>query len=322
MSGRAPTTRRAWARGLAAAALALAAASPADAQTARLTVLADSVSAGAPFEVAVAVTHAPGQQVVFPSVAGDPDAGPLRMLGDAEALSLRRLPPAIRGGTRVDSAVVQAVTFSADSARVGPLTVRVDTFQLATGTALVPVRTVLSGPPPHAPAAFGPADAFPSAGPLWIALGLLAAVVVAGAVWAIRSLRRPPSAPALAPYPAAAARLTALADETPATPAEVETHVVAVRDAVRGYLADRLGVPAREATTRELLDRLAADARLPDPAVHAVRQALVPTDLVAFAGVRPAAEVVARLRDAARAAVEAVEAAMRVHDSADSPPTD
>ena len=42
-------------------------------------------------------------------------------------------------------------------------------------------------------------------------------------------------------------------------------------------------------------------------AYDAVRRALTPTDLVAFARVRPAPHAVARLRDAARSAVEAVE---------------
>ena len=287
---------------------------PLSAQTARLTVPVDSVSAGAPFEVSVAVTHAPGQQVTFPTVEGDPDAGPLLMLGDVEALEVRRLPPSIRGTARVDSAVFRVVTFAADSARLGPVVVQVDTAQVATGSVLVPVRSVLSGPPPHAPAGLSAADSFPSATPLWIGLGLLAALVVAGAIWALVGLlRRPRDAARQAPYPAARAGLAALARESPETPAEVEAHVVAVRDVVRGYLADRLGVPARRATTTEVLAGL--DDRVGPDAVQAIRQSLVPTDLVAFAGVRPAPEVVAQLRDHARAAVEAVEAEIKSRES-------
>ncbi len=284
------------------------------AQTARLTVPVDSVSAGEPFEVSVAVTHAPGRQVAFPDVAGDPDAGPLLMLGDAEALSVRRLPPSIRGAVRVDSAVFRVVTFAADSARVGPVRVRVDTSEVATSSALVGVRSVLSGPPPHAPAGFTAADTFPSATPLWVGLGLLAAAVTAGAVWALAGLlRRPRGQTRTAPYPAARARLEALARDTPQTAPQVEAHVVAVRDVVRGYLADRLGVSAREATTSEIAAHL--DGRVSAQAAHAVRQSLVPTDLVAFAGVRPGPDVVARLRDQARAAIEAVEAEARESDA-------
>ncbi len=299
--------------------LLIATASGAGAQTARLAVLADSVSAGTPFEVAVTVAHGPGRQVRFAEVpAGSPEAGPLLTLGDAEALSVRRLPPAVRGAVRVDSAVYRVVTFAADSARVGPVAVRVDTAEVQTGTALVPVRSVLGGPPPYEPAPVGPPEAFPSATPLWLALGALALAVIAGAVWGVRSLlRRPPAAPRVPPYPAARARLAALDGEAPATPAEVEAHVVAVRDVVRGYLADRLAIPARRATTTELLDALRADPRVPDAAAQAVRQSLVPTDLVAFAGLRPAPQVVARLRADARAAIEAVEEDLRNQEAED-----
>ena len=294
------------------------------AQTARLAVLADSVSAGLPFEVSVAVTHAPGRQVTFPAVQGDPDAGPLLMLGEVEALFVRRLPPSIRGAVRVDSAVYRVVSFTADSARVGPLAVAVDTSRVLTGSVLVPVRSVLSGPPPHEPAGFGPADAFASATPLWVGLGLLAVAVIAGAVWAVVGLvRRPRRTSRVAPYPAARARLQALSREEPQTLAEVEAHVVAVRETVRGYLADRLAVPARRATTSEVLALL--DGRVAPDTVRAVRQSLVPTDLVAFAGVRPGPEVVARLRDHARAAVEATEAEVTAKEQqaaseASSPP--
>ena len=52
-------------RSTALALLATLAASGAAAQTARLTVLADSVSAGQPFDVAVTVSHAPGAQVTL-----------------------------------------------------------------------------------------------------------------------------------------------------------------------------------------------------------------------------------------------------------------
>ena len=320
---RADEPRRALAAPLsgAAALLLLAAtASGASAQTARLSVLADSVSAGAPFEVAVAVTHRPGRQVQFaPVPAGGAEEGPLLMLGDVEALSVRRLPPTVRGAVRVDSAVYRVVTFTADSARVGPVAVRVDSAAVRTGAAVVPVRSVLSGPPPWEPAPIGPPETFPSATPIWLTLGALALALLAGAGWGLTALfRRPERTPGVAPYPAARARLAALAGETPTTPAEVEAHVVAVRDVVRGFLADRLAVPARRATTAEVLAALAADPRVPDDAVQAVRQSLVPTDLVAFAGVRPVPEVVARLRDHATAAVEAVEAAAR-HAEAPEP---
>ncbi|WP_420455472.1 hypothetical protein [Rubrivirga sp.] len=278
--------------------------------------LADSVSAGTPFEVAVTVTHGPGRQVTFPAVPpGAPETATLA-LGDAQALAVRRLPPSVRGSARVDSAVYRVVVFTADSARVGPVAVRVaepgSVGTVSTGSALVPVRSVLRGEAePYEPAPIGPVEAFPSAAPLWTALALLAALMAGGAVWGLRhTLRRPEARVVVGPYAAATARLDALDREAPAegaAPETIETHVVAVRDALRGYLADRLGVPAREATSQEILDRLDADARVSDEATDAVRHALRPADLVAFARVRPAPDAVARLRAATRAAVDAVE---------------
>jgi len=306
--------------------LAVGAASGAQAQTARLAVLADSVSAGAPFDVAVTVTHAPGQQVTFPEVPpGDPSAMPRQVIGSADVLEIRRQPPAVRGSVRVDSAVVRVVTFEADTARVGPVSVRVvtagDTAVVRTGTVLVPVRSVLVGEAePYEPAPIGPPETFASATPLWIGLGVLVVLVVAALVWGVvTTLRRPKTVAHVAPYPAAVARFDALAREAPvadAPPEAIEAHVVAARDALRQYLADRLRLPAREATTSEIAALLAQNSRVPPDAADAVRRALLPSDLVAFARVRPAPDIVARLREDARAAVEAVEAALRAQEQA------
>ena len=294
----------------------LLAAGGAEAQSARLYVLADTVEAGERFEVAVAVDHAPGRQTAFPDVPPvDPEAAPLLAFGDAEAFAVRRLPPTVRGRVRTDSAVYTVAAFAVDSARVGPVTVRVgggaDTASVSTGVAVLPVRSLLEGAPPYEPAPLGPPDDFPSAAPVWIALGVLGALVLGGAAWwAIRVLRQPREQGGVAPYPAALARLAALDQEAPRTPAEVEAHVVAVRAVLRAYLAGRLGLPALESTTAELDADLRADARVPGHAADAVRAALLPADLVAFAGARPAPPAVAALRDRTRAAVEAVEGGM------------
>ena len=298
-----------------AALAALFVAGAAAAQPARLTVLADTVGVGEPFEVAVAVDHVPGRQTAFPAVpAESPEAAPLVAFGDAEAVAVRRLPPAVRGSVRTDSAVYTVAAFAVDSAQVGPVEVRVDTATVSTGAVWVPVRSLLEGAPPYEPAALGGPDDFPSAAPVWIALGVLAALVLGGAAWwAVRVLRQPKPVAAAAPYPAALARLDALDAEAPRTPAEVEAHVVAARAVLRAYLAGRLGVRALEATTAELDGALRADPRVRDGAVDAVRAALLPADLVAFAGARPAPPAVAAFRDRTRAAVEAVEGDARAH---------
>ena len=282
-------------------------------QTARLYVLADTVGVGEPFRVAVAVDHAPGRQTAFPAVpAESPEAAPLVTFGDAEAVAVRRLPPSVRGAVRTDSAVYTVAAFAVDSAQVGPVEVRVDTAAVSTGAVWVPVRSLLTGAPPYEPSALGRPDDYPSATPVWIALGGLAALVLGGAAWwAVRVLRQPRPEAATAPYPAALARLTALDTEAPQTPAEIERHVVAARAVLREYLAARLGVPALEATTAELDAALRADARVASGAADAVRAALVPADLVAFAGARPAPPAVATFRDRTRAAVETVEGDVR-----------
>ena len=275
--------------------------------------LADTVGVGERFEVAVAVDHAPGRQTAFPAVPpDDPEAAPLVAFGDAEAFEMRRLPPEIRGRVRTDSAVYSVAAFAVDSAQVGPVEVRVDTVTVATGAVWVPVRSLLEGAPPYEPAEIGSVDEFPSAAPVWIALGVLGLLVLVGAAtWAVRVLRQPRERGGAAPYPAALARLAALDREAPGTPAEVEAHVVAVRAVLRAYLAGRLGLPALESTTAELDADMRADARVPGHAADAVRAALTPADLVAFAGARPAPPAVAAFRDRTRAAIEAVEGGMR-----------
>lgn len=314
---------RAWAGLVALVALV---ASPAAAQTARLTVLPDSVAIGEPFGVAVTVTHAPGRSVFFPEAPPAlPEVAPGLTLGDAEVLAVRRFPPASRGRVRTDSAVVTVAVFVVDSARVGPVPVHLsagpDTVRVEAPAQFVPVRSVLGGEPePEAAPLGGPAQ-FPSPVPVLTALGVLGAALVAAFVWAlVRLLRKPaPVAPRPAPYPEALARLDALAAETPTTADAVEAHFEAVRDVLRTYLVRRLDVPARELTTSELASRLDADDRVPDAGRRAVRGVLRLSDLVAFAALRPASEVAADARAKAREAVEAIEGGLRERQAEPEP---
>ena len=297
--------------------------------SARLTVLADSVDLGAPFEVALAVDHAPGRSALFPEApARLPEAAPEWAFGDAEVLGVRRLPPSVRGRVQTDSAVVTVAVFAADSARVGPIPIRLaagaDTTVLASPSVLVPVWSVLGGEAEPQPAPLGPSVAFPSPTPILVALGLFALGLAAAFVWLlVRLLRKPtPAARRALPYPEALARLDELATAPPSSPADVEAHFDAVRDVLRTYVARRLGLPARELTTRELADLLDADARVPDAGRRAVRGVLRVSDLVAFAALRPAAEVAADARAKAREAIDTIETSLRQLDAAaESEPT-
>ncbi len=302
--------------GLWALGVGLILAGPAQAQEARLAVLADSVFVGERFTLAVTVTRPAGAPALFPEIPpGDAEAGPLLAFGDAEVFAARRLPPRLDGALRVDSLVYEAATFALDAATVGPVAVRVvsgaDTTTVRTNTVRLPIRSVLPAPeadllPPTPP------EPFPSPWPAWLALAFLGLGLLALAFWLWRRVRRGAgrSAPRPAPYPEALQRLSALDAARPRTADAVKAHYVELADLLRTYLARTLGVPALELTTRELTEVLRHDARLPEAALSAVRGTLRLADLVKFADLRPDAEAHVAARARAREAIEALEAAV------------
>ena len=299
-------------------------ASAASAQTARLSVLADSLTLGEPFEVSIAVDHAPGQSVIFPEAPPElPELEPALRAGDAEILSVRRLPPTVRGALRTDSALVTIAVFTADSAQVGPIRIELatgaDTVRLATPSVLVPVRSVLGDAADPEPAPLGSVATFASPVPVLIAFGVMVALLVLGFIWLlIRLLRTPtPPTPRALPYPEALDRLRALGAITPTTPEATETHFDAIRETLRTYLSRRLGLPVYESTTDELATLLDADDRVPPEGRKAVRGVLRLTDLVAFAGLRPAADVAADARAKAKQAIDTIETALRQLEAAE-----
>ena len=287
----------------------------------RLHVLADTLALGEPFEVAVAADHAPGVQALFPDVPRDrtPESGPLLALGDAEATDRRRLAPVLRGDIRTDSVVYRALAFGADSVRVGPAEVAFvsggDTVRVASPSALVRIRQLVPGPDaePEPPAEPFP---FPSPTPVWIALGALALLVLGGGAWlAIRLLRRPrrtSRTPRLLPYPEALAGLDALAEPLP-TPRTAQPWLVELADVLRTYVERRLGVPAKEQTTREL--DLALAPHLPNEPRRLLRGVLRVCDQGKFADLRPGSDSAREVLDQSRASVEAMEAVVREREA-------
>ncbi len=286
---------------------------PASGQTVRLHVLADSVTVGERFSVALAVEH-PGVQVIFPeppSAAAAVDA-PLRA-GEAELLGVRRLPPAERGAVRVDSAVFEATVFALDSAAVGPVFVRLvrggDTTVVASPSGFVGVRSLV--PPAAAePKGLAPLAEFPRASGWWLAaLGVLAAL--AGLWWWLRRRRhRPEPVSVLPPRDEVAARLDALDAALPQTEEAVKPFYVELSDALRTYLARTLGLPAREQTTAELTTALAARDEVPDAACTRLASVLRLADLAKFAEVVPDAGTHETALARAREAVAAIEDAL------------
>jgi hypothetical protein len=300
-----------------AAVLVLAAS--ASAQSVRLHVLADSVTVGERFSIAVVAEHAAGVQVLFPD---PPDAAaavdaPLRA-GEAELVGARRLPPTVRGSARVDSVVFEAATFALDSARVGPVAVRLvrdgDTTTVASPVGFVGVRSLVSDDAEPYPLA--PLAEFPRAWGPWLLAALAALALIAALWWWLRRRRRSVPTPALPPHDEVVQRLDTLAAAKPTEASAVKPFYVELSDALRTYLARTLGVPAREQTTRELLGTLRRHDDISDDARDAFGSVLRLADLAKFASVRHGAATHETALARAREAVAAVEAALVPDDEA------
>lgn len=296
------------------ASLFLLLAGPCSAQTARLHVLADSVFVGERFEVAVAIERAAGVQTLFPEPPGAASGAsdPLEA-GEAELLALHRFPPEIHGEVRLDSAVYEAATFALDSARVGPVRLRLvaggDTVEVAAPSAFVGVRSVVPTGAEE-PQGLAPLAEFPRAWGPWLLAALLVLALLAGIWWGLRRRRASADTSALPPHEEVVVRLDRLGAARPHTPDAVKPFYVELSDALRTYLARSLGVPAREVTTRELLALLEANEHVPAESRDALADVLRHSDLVKFAEAVPteAAHEAALAR--ARQAVEPIEAAL------------
>ncbi|HLA63937.1 MAG TPA: hypothetical protein VK610_05895, partial [Rhodothermales bacterium] len=162
---------------------------PVHAQVARLTVQdargrpVTAVRVGDPLRVVVTVRPPAGAFPLFPEPPADPtvDSTALRF-GEARVLALDRRPPHLEDEVRTDSAVYTAAVFSLDSARLGPVEVRLvagtDTAVVRAApvllevTAMTPDSAALHppGPPRGFPRAWGP--------PFLITLGALLALAL------------------------------------------------------------------------------------------------------------------------------------------------
>jgi hypothetical protein len=147
-------------------------------------------------------------------------------------------------------------------------------------------------------------------GVLWALLATAAAAAIAGLATGRRAKRRAPEPEPVAlpplpppppdPYAAALVRLDAIEAERWAARGDVAQHYEAVADALRHYLEEADGLPARERTTTELLWSL--PPRLAEGGLRRrVQEVLGDADLVKFAKLRPrpdeAASYTTRARD-------------------------
>ena len=314
----------AWATALCCSALPALVVLPAQAQTARLAVAADSVTVGERFEVAV-VVRTPGSASVrvafpeLPTVAGTQAAA---TYGDAEAFAIRRRPPAIEpGGFRTDTAYVTAAVFALDRATAGPIPVQVitpiDTVRTLAPAVFVPVRRLV----PPTPTGDDPAEAqpplppfsFPQRLPGWpLVLALVAGL--AALLWRFRPRRE--AAASTDPYEVAVHRLDALGADLPAPSADARPFYDATTDAVRRHLAARLGIAAPELTTGELLGKVQASGRLSTTAAERLGTVLRRADRAKFAAARLSPDDHRAALADARAVIDGAEERYRMEQQA------
>lgn len=285
------------------------------AQPVRIHVEADTVRVGERFTFSLAVGHRPGEEVLFPDLPRTrvPETEPLLTVGDVEILDAERLPPVVKGNLRTDSIVFHGVAFVLDTARVGPVPVRLladgDTTIIQSGEVALPVAG-------HAAADDEPAGLlepipFPDPRPLWIALGLFGVILLALAGWGLRRLYRAgkPLDPSEPPITEARRRLRALATRE-YIEEEQRNATIELSDTLRTYIERRLGIPALERTTYETDRALADDHRISDALRTDIRNILTQCDLVKFAEMTLPADSWFPLLQEAREVIEKLEASL------------
>ncbi len=246
---------------------------------------ADTVAIGERFTLTLLIERPAAAQLDLPtdSLLGDLYVinGPFRYSRPLDASRLR------------DSIVYTVTTFALDSARVPPLPLvlytETERHTLTTPPLQVAVRSLV---PPDASGIrdLAPIVEFPAARWPWVAGAALLALLIglAAYLWLRRRpspppLPPPPSPPRFDPYVTALQRLKEL--EAVTAPSSSRHFYIALADVLRSYLEDRLQLPARHLTTRELTERLAAHpSRHIAGLADTIRQVLETADLAKFAG--------------------------------------
>lgn len=264
----------------------------ADAQRVDAYLSQDTVSVGDRFTLTVVALHGFDQIPSFPS----PDSA----FGDIIPIELLSAgSQRIDSVNRIDSAIYEVTTFALDTARLSPLFIGFDNAsviastnsQLIYVTSLVPqdAEGIRDMAPP---VDFGP--------PIWpyVLLGI-AAVIIGLLIWYFVRKKRQPDTQSeiepesdISPPPSevALARLHALETTPLTTRPQIEAYYVELSDAVRTYIEHRLGIPALESTTQELvLDLIhpSIQHKIPSGVPQIVDQILSLSDLVKFADFTP-----------------------------------
>ncbi|MBA4148054.1 MAG: hypothetical protein H0X66_08040 [Verrucomicrobia bacterium] len=140
---------------------------------------------------------------------------------------------------------------------------------------------------------------------LWIALGVLALVIIGYLLWRywLKKALQPKPIPVLPPHVRARRRLK----EAMAHIADPKLFVSAVSDAVRLYLEESFDLRAPERTTEEFLYELQTSNRLGENVKGSLNEFLSRCDLVKFAKYEPTQAELEDIHNAAMRIVEETE---------------
>lgn len=322
---------------------------PAHAQQAEAYVSVHSTRIGDRFELTLVIGHDGSRSPVFPHDL-IPDS--LRStahfsLGDFEILAVRNEGGRPYGDSgRLDSVVYEATTFAIDTARVAGIPVGLalptdtptdglaaasDTLRVASEPFFLPVVSLLEPDTEDIRDITAIAE-FPRAWWPWIVLALVLVAAVLAWLWYRRRQGEgdddQPPPPPVPPVELALERLSRLEEVDLRALPDVKAYYVELANILRTYFGQRANVPALEATTRELVERLTvlrADCPVPRTLIQDLHDILDQSDLVKFADIEPVVDRTRSILKQTRETVEKTEAAYRAAEQAalsSEPPAD
>lgn len=278
-------------------------------------VSADSVKIGERFTLTLVAAHDADREAIFPGAdAGSAFFGDLHPF-QRGAIQTRRSSEA----RRVDSVAYEVTTFALDSARVPALPVRLasgsDTTVVGTTPRSVPVVSVVG---PDADALRTPAALanFPRPAWVWGLLGLFAAALLGGGAygwwrWRSREVETANEEEVESAYETASAQLQRLERRNPSGREAAKAFYVDLTQALRVYLARRVGIRALEQTTAEVVAALRRRPEVREGTVQRLRAVLTQADLVKFADAQPPPAESQSVLEEAREVLDVLEATQR-----------